>query len=173
MDVPTDAPRIDLPVKYSRVLSRIALGNDQAKAEGFQHQFKLRATGSPKLPVIPETPVFELEKPPGVEAFEAAPVALTGEPDLSVGLEPLSKNALDIAIDTKERQRVDAIIKKHAFTEIRKAGQTIGHGVVYNGWARPGVVGEYGLDYLARTLVNNGGIWANVKPEVLYYRARG
>jgi hypothetical protein len=51
-----------------------------------------------------------------------------------------------------------------------KASAIIGHGTVLNGWARPGVVGEYGLDYLARTMVNNGGIWANIKPEVLYYR---
>jgi hypothetical protein len=32
------------------------------------------------------------------------------------------------------------------------------------------MVGEYGLDYVARSLVDHGGIWANVKPEVLYYR---
>ena len=54
------------------------------------------------------------------------------------------------------------------FADLGRAGAIIGHGTVQNGWARPGVVGEYGLDYLARTLVNNGGIWANIKPEVLY-----
>ncbi|MFL5157752.1 MAG: DUF1214 domain-containing protein, partial [Microvirga sp.] len=27
------------------------------------------------------------------------------------------------------------------------------------------------IDYLARTLINYGGIWANIAPEVMYYRA--
>ena len=54
------------------------------------------------------------------------------------------------------------MIRSRAFADIGKASARIGHGTVKNGWARPGVVGEYGLDYLARTLVNNGGIWANV-----------
>jgi hypothetical protein len=62
------------------------------------------------------------------------------------------------------------LIRTRAFADLGKAGAIIGHGTTQNGWARPGVVGEYGLDYLARTLVNNGGIWANIKPEVLYYR---
>lgn len=173
VDLPSNALRIDLPVKSARILSRVALGSDQPKAEALQHQFSLRATGNPKLPEVPTTPIFELEHLPGVEAFEAATTALGSEPDLSVGLEPLSKTALEIAAaikDPKERDRVDGAIKTHAFPEIAKAGQTIGHGVIQNGWARPGVVGEYGLDYTARTLVNNGGIWANIKPEVLYYR---
>lgn len=173
VDLPGDMPRIDLPVKYARILSRVALGDDQPKAEALQHEFKLRATGTPQLPDIPTTPIFELEHLPGVEAFEAADAALNGEPDLSVGLEPLAANTRRIAASVKnpaERERVDAVIKNVAFQEIGKAGAKIGHGVVHNGWARPGVVGEWGLDYLARTLVNTGGIWANVKPEVLYFR---
>lgn len=174
VELPGDIMRIDLPVPHSRVLARVALGSDPDRAVALQHDFKLRATGAPKLPDIPKTPIFELDKLPGVEAFEAAVTALDGEPDLSVGLEKRQANVREIAAAIKdnaeERSRVDGIIKEHAFPEIGKAGQTIGHGVVQNGWARPGVVGEYGLDYMARTLVNNGGIWANVKPEVLYYR---
>lgn len=91
-----------------------------------------------------------------------------------MGLEPLQAQVRSIAAAIKdnaaERQRVDGVIKSIAFPELAKAGAIIGHGVAHNGWARPSVVGEYGLDYLTRTLVNNGGIWANIKPEVLYYR---
>lgn len=165
--------RIDLPVKQARILARVALGDDQDAAVALQQQFKLAATGSPKLPPIPKTPIFELEKLPGVEAFDAADVALDSEPDLSVGLEPLQQTAREVAKaigDPAERARVDKIIRTVAFAQIGKAGRLIGHGTYENGWARPGVVGEYGLDYLARTLVNHGGIWANIKPEVLYYR---
>jgi hypothetical protein len=138
-----------------------------------QHQFTFRATGTPKLPKIPKTPIFELEALPGAEAFEAADMALNSEPDLSVGLEALHENARAIAKavqDPAERTRVDQVIRTRAFADLGRAGRIIGHGTIQNGWARPGVVGEYGLDYVARTLINNGGIWANIKPEVLYYR---
>lgn len=173
-DLPSDVMRIDLPVKQSRILSRVALGSDPDRAVELQHQFKLKATGNPSLPDIPKTPIFELEHLPGVEAFDAAVVALDSAADASPGLEGLQQQARQIAAAIKdnpeERKRVDTVIKQHAFPELAKAGLTIGHGVIQNGWARPGVVGEYGLDYTARTLVNNGGIWANIKPEVLYYR---
>jgi hypothetical protein len=171
--IPAGATRIDLPVKYSRVLARVELGSDPNGAIALQHQFKLRATGSPKLPEIPKTPIFELERLPGVEAFEAADIALDGEPDLSVGLESLARNARAIGKavkDPAERARIDQVIRTRAFADMGKAGGIIGHGTMQNGWARPGVVGEYGLDYVARTLINHGGIWANIKPEVLYYR---
>jgi hypothetical protein len=171
--IPAEATRIDLPVKYSRVLARVELGSDPDTAIALQHQFKFRATGTPKLPDIPKTPIFELEALPGVEAFEAADIALDSEVDLSVGLEALQDKARAIAKavkDPAERARVDQVIRTRAFADLGKAGGIIGHGTTLNGWARPGVVGENGLDYVARTLVDNGGIWANIKPEVLYYR---
>lgn len=173
VEVPAGATRIDLPVKYSRVLARVELGADPDAAIVLQHQFKFQATGTPELPEIPKTPIFELESLPGAEAFEAADIALDSETDLSVGLDPLGDKARAIAKaveDPSERARVDQVIRTRAFADIGKASGRIGHGTVQNGWARPGVVGEYGLDYLARTMVNNGGIWANIKPEVLYYR---
>ena len=43
--------------------------------------------------------------------------------------------------------------------------------MIVNNWDRPSVVGNYNTDYIARTLITYGGIWANVMPEVLYYRA--
>ena len=106
------------------------------------------------FPEIPKTPIFELEALPGVEAFEAADIALDSESDINVGLEAMQEKARAIAKavkDPAERARVDLVIRTRAFAEFAKAGHIIGHGTVQNGWARPGVVGEYGLDYLART----------------------
>jgi hypothetical protein len=40
-----------------------------------QHEFKFRPTGTPKLPDMPQTPIFELEALPGIEAFDAAETA--------------------------------------------------------------------------------------------------
>jgi hypothetical protein len=72
--------------------------------------------------------------------------------------------------DKAQRARIDQVIRTKAWPELAKAGAIIGHGRIVDGWARPSVVGEYSTDYLTRTLVNRGGIWANIKPEVLYYR---
>ncbi|MCV3240820.1 hypothetical protein [Mesorhizobium sp. ZC-5] len=84
------------------MLARIELGSDPDAAIALQHQFKFRATGTPKLPEIPKTPIFELESLPGVEAFDAAGIALDSEVDLSVGLEPLGDKARAIANAIKD-----------------------------------------------------------------------
>ena len=172
--LPAGIKRIDLPVKYSRVLLRVELGENWDEATSLQQQFKFRATGSPRLPDIPKTPVFDLGTFPGVEAFDFADVALDSEPDINPGLEHLAANARDIgrAIkDLAERDRVANVVKTRALADFAKAAPSLGHGAILNNWARPGVVGNYGLDFIARTLVTQGGIWANVMPEVLYYRA--
>ena len=101
-------------------------------------------------------------------------MALDSEPDLNAGLEHLTANARAIgkAIkDPAERDRVANIVKTRAYADFAKYGPAIGHGVIVNNWARPCVVGNYGVDYIARALTTYGGIWANVMPEVLYYRA--
>jgi len=172
--LPDGAMRIDLPVKYSRILARVALGNDWDGAVALQHKFSLKATGKPALPAIPKTPIFDLETFPGVEAFDAAEAAISSEPDINPGLEGMTDRVREVVKeikdDPKARKRVDTIIKTVAVPEIARAGTIIGHGKIVNGWARPGVVGEYGIDYITRTLVNYRGLWANIKPEVLYYR---
>lgn len=175
VELPAGVKRIDLPVKYSRVLLRVELGDNWDEAVKVQRQFSFRATGSPKVPEIPKTPIFDLEKLPGVEAFDFASVALDSEPDLNPGLEKLAANARAIqqAIkdDPAERERAAKAVREQAYAEFAKFGPPIGHGVILNGWARPAVVGNYNTDYIARTLITYGGIWANVMPEVLYYRA--
>lgn len=53
VDLPKNISRINLPVKYSRILARVALGNDWDGAVALQQQFSLKVTGMPKLPDIP------------------------------------------------------------------------------------------------------------------------
>ncbi|WP_336487032.1 DUF1214 domain-containing protein [Methylobacterium nigriterrae] len=166
LQLPADVKRIDLPVRHSRVLLRVELGADWDEAVRLQHQFTFRTTGSPTPPEIPVTPAFDLEKLPGVEAFDAADTALDSEPDLNPGLERYASNARAIGRAVK-----DPVERERAHADFAKFGPAIGHGVIVNGWARPAVVGNYDLDYVARTLIAYGGIWANVVPEVLYYRA--
>jgi hypothetical protein len=173
VDVPAGARRVDLPIKYARVLARVELGKDSNEAVALQRQFALKATGSPKLPEIPKTPMFDLEKLPGVEAFEAAESALDSEADINPGMEPLQAKVRALAkavTDPAERARVDRVIRERALADFAKAAPTIGHGTARNGWVRPSVVGQYGKDWLTRTLIDYGGIWANIPREVMYYK---
>ena len=65
---------------------------------------------------------------------------------------------------------MDDAIRTQAFADIKKAMPNIGHGTVRNSWALPPTSGVYGSDWLVRTLINYGGIWANTPEEVIYYK---
>ena len=125
--IPAGATRIDLPVKYSRVLARVELGSDPDAAIALQHQFKFRATGTPKLPEIPKTPIFELEALPGVEAFEAADIALDSEPDLSVGLEAFAGESPRHRQGRQGPRRARARRSGDPHPRVRRFGQGRGH----------------------------------------------
>ena len=172
--VPSGVQRVDVPVKYMRVLSRIELGSNWDAAVALQHKVELRATGSPTLPTVPKTVMFDLEALPGVEAFESAELALDSEADINPGMDSLQATTRAIAKaihDPAERQRVDQVIRSKAFAHFKKAMPTLGDGTVRNGWALASTIGVYGNNWLLRTLVNDGGIWANSFDEVIYYKA--
>lgn len=173
VQLPANLTRIDLPVKYSRVLMRVELGKSVDEAVALQHRFAMKVTGTPTSPSVPATPIFDLDKLPGVEAFEAGPMALDSEADINPGMGPLQAKVRAIAEAVKEpqeRARVDQVIRDKAMADFAKASPILGHGTVRNGWARPSTVGVYGDDWLTRSLVNDGGIWANTMDEVVYYK---
>lgn len=171
--LPEGVKRVDLPVKCSRVLSRVELGFDWNKATELQQQFSFKASGTPKFPEIPKTPIFDMSHLPGVEVFDAAEIAMSSEPDTNEGMEKLQqlvKQIVKAIEDPDERKRVDEVIRKKALADFAKAGGIIGHGTVKNNWVRPSTAGVYGKDFLTRTIVNFGGIWANIFEEVIYYK---
>lgn len=173
VDLPASTQRVDTPVKYMRALSRIELGTNQDEAVALQHKVSFRAQGQPAVPTVPKTVMFDIETLPGVEAFDSAELALDSEADINPGMEALQAKTRAIAKaieDPAERQRVDAAIKTQAFAAIKKASPTLGDGTVRNGWAAPSTIGVYGSNWLLRTLVNEGGIWANTYDEVIYYK---
>lgn len=171
--VPAGARRVDVPVKYSRVLLRVELGPSWDDAVKLQQAFAMKATGSPALPDIPKTPIFDISQMPGAEAFDFASVAMDSEADINPGMQPLQAKARAIAVMVQEpaqRQHVDEVIRTQAWPAFFKASKILGHGTVRNGWARPSTVGVYHDDWLTRTLINQGGIWANTMDEVVYYK---
>lgn len=170
--LPAATKRIDLPVRSARVLTRIELGADPQQAERLQHAFTLKPTGSPRLPEVPQTAPFAWPKLPGVEIFDTAPAALA-ETDLTPGMADVQAKVRAVAAavaNAQQRQRIDTLIHTLAYANIAKASPTIGGGVVRNGWARPPATGTYGSNYVTRTLIDYGGIWANTRDEVSYFR---
>ena len=174
VDLAPGVQRVDVPVKAMRVLSRVQLGDDWAGAVALQQRFAIRASGTPALPPIPATPLFDMKALPGVEALEAAVPALDSEADINPGMEDLQAACRAIAAaiaDPAVRQRVDDMVRRRAFADIHEAMPHLGHGIVRNGWALPSTSGVYGDDWLVRTLIDYGGIWANTPEEVIYYKA--
>ncbi len=172
--LPRGVQRVDVPVKYMRVLSRVELGDDWDEAGALQQKVKFRAIGKPALPIVPKTLMFDIEDLPGVEAFDSAEAALDSEADINPGMEQLQATTRAIAKaikDPAERQRVDKVIRTTTFGAFKKAMPTLGDGTVRNGWALASTIGVYGKNWLLRTLVNDGGIWANRFDEVIYYKA--
>ena len=171
--IPADAQRVDVPVKFMRVLSRVQLGSNWDEAVTLQRTFEFRTIGEPALPTVPKTLIFDIEALPGVEAFDSAELALNSEADINPDMEQLqaSTRAIAQAInDPATRTRVDQTIRAQAFADIKRAMPNIGHGTVRNSWALPPTSGVYGNDWLVRTLINYGGIWANTPEEVIYYK---
>jgi hypothetical protein len=172
--LPPGAQRVDVPVKAMRVLSRVELGANWDDAVALQRRFVIRASGQPALPNVPQTLTFDMSALPGVEAFDSAVLALDSEADINPGMNALQARARAIAKavqDPAERSRVDQAIRSQAFADIKKAMPNLGHGTVSNGWALPSTSGVYRDDWLVRTLINYGGIWANTPEEVVYYKA--
>jgi len=173
VQLPSSVQRVDVPVKYMRVLSRVELGDNWDQAVALQKAFKIRSTGEPTLPVIPQTVMFDINALPGVEAFESAEAALDSEIDINPGMEKLQTSTRAIAAavkDPAERQRVDQVVRTKAFADFHSALPTIGGGTVKNGWVLTPTAGTYGDNWLTRTFINYGGIWANVQAEVIYYK---
>ncbi len=171
--LPANTTRIDVPVRYMRVLARVELGDNWDQAVALQHKFSMRATGATTPPTLPEIPVFDVQHLPGVEAFENAAAILDSEKDINPGMEAVAANVRAIASGIQvpaERARVDTVVRDKAQVDLGKASATIGHGTVRNSWVRPAVAGTYGGDWLGRTLINLGGIWANRMDEVVYYK---
>ncbi len=172
-EVPAAAQRLDVPVKYMRVLSRVELGTKRDEAVALQRKFEFHATGEPALPTIPKTVMFDIESLPGVEAFDSADAALDSEVDLNPGMEKLQANARAIAKavkDPTERQRVNQLIQTKALADFKKAMPILGDGTTRNNWVLASTMGVYGRNWLLRTLVNDGGIWANTFDEVVYFK---
>ncbi|MEJ2673232.1 MAG: DUF1214 domain-containing protein [Deltaproteobacteria bacterium] len=170
--IPGDALKVELPNKKSRVLARVELGSDPAEAERLQHQFKLTVAKTVKVTPPVAIPLFSNDKLPGAEAFDKAGEILASEPDINPGMEPLQKKVKAVEALVKSgqagRDRVDKVIRGQAQPRLKKAVENLGE--KKNGWARPSTIGNYGKDFVSRTVIDLIGIWANNTGEVVYFK---
>lgn len=169
--LPKGTQRIDLPGRKSRVLIRIELGADPAEAVKLQKQITMKPAGSARAePPVPIT-VFFNDQLPRVEAFNRVDALLASEPDINPGMSPLQAHARAIAKaarNVEELKRIDDVILKRAIPQFMAGLQQIGK--TRNGWHRPARTGDYGSDYLSRSMANFADIWANGGRETVYYR---
>lgn len=172
IDIPAGAQRVEVPARTMRVLLRVELGANWDEAVALQKQFAFEMKGNPTPPEIPRTLMFDMETLPGVEAFDSATLALDTEKDIDPGMDAIQAKVRAIAEaikDPAERQRVDGVIRSKAFKDFSASIPILGNGSARDGWARAARCGHFGDDWLTRTVVNFGGIWANVFEEVIYY----
>jgi hypothetical protein len=112
----------------------------QDGAIALQHRFKFEIQGDPLLPEIPRTLMFDIAALPGVEAFDAADLALDSEPTSILAWTPSAPRSAPSpkrSQDPAERARIDALIKDKAFNDFGVAAAIIGRGTRRNGWGRP------------------------------------
>jgi hypothetical protein len=172
--LPKGTRRVELPSKKSRILMRIELGANPADAIALQKKVTMKATGAPRPDKAVVEFAFTNDKLPGVEAFEKTAEIFASEPDINKGMVGVQERALAIAkamADPAERSRIDDVIRKRAIpvflAESRKPG------TAKHGWIRPRAIGNYGSDYLMRSVTNLIGIWANNPKEAMYFGAVG
>lgn len=169
--LPAGTQRIDLPGRKSRILARIELGGDPLGALAMQKQLKVYATGQPRVEPPVEITIFSNDQLPRVEAFNRADAILASEPDINPGMEGLQAKVRAIskaARDVEELKRIDEVILKQAIPQFMTGLQKLG--TTRNGWNRPPRIGNYGSDYMSRSMVNYAGIWANNNKEVVYFK---
>jgi hypothetical protein len=73
----------------------------------------------------------------------------------------------EYAHDPAYRVKIDKVITAQAIPKFYEAAHHPGE--ERNGWMRPRAAGNYGKDFLMRSVANMTGIWANSPKEVVYF----
>lgn len=171
--LPKGTQRVNLPNPKSRILMRIELGAHPESAIALQKKVTMKATGKPVIDEAVVKPNFTNSALPGVEAFDKTEAILASEADINPGMIDVREKASAVAkaaADRTQRARIDEVIRKQAIPAFRSEIPKMGKAA--NGWVHPRIVGNYRTDYVMRTIVNYGGIWANNGKEVVYFEGR-
>jgi hypothetical protein len=172
-DVPDDAVRVELNSYKAKMLARVELKGDPARAVALQKQFKMTALGKPAIkPAVPMAS-FGNKELLGVEIFDNVDALLASAHDVSPVAAQVQAIARDIGRRTKspeQRASLDRLIKSEIVPEFLEFAVTKS-GVFKNNWLATIGTGNYGTNYWIRTSANLVGLWANTNDEVVYFVA--
>jgi hypothetical protein len=174
VELPAGAQRVEVAANTSRILIRIELGADPAAALALQKQITMTVTGSPKIADAVVKPDFADDKLPGVEAFDKTEEILASEADVNKNLADIEYKTRAVAAaaaDPDQRAHIDEVIHKQAIPAFLAAIPKMGRMV--DGWFAPRVLGNYGNDYLMRSVIDYTDIWANTVRELGYFNGVG
>lgn len=173
-DLPGGAARIELHSRKAKMLGRVELKDDPQGALKLQRAFEARPLGNPMVLPPPTVPAFGNKDLLGVEifddvdaridsAFDVSPVAAQMQQQVrAVAAHAASSPQARAAVDKLLRERVVPRFIEYAFAKSAP---------YRNHWVGGSPTGNYGGDYLLRSVVNYAGIWANTRDEVIYFVA--
>jgi hypothetical protein len=168
--VPADVGRIELHSSKAKLLGRVELKGDPDGAVKLQQSFKVTSPGDIAIAAPPAMPMFDNNTLIGVEIFDDVDARLSSALDVAPNAAEMQQKVRAVAAyaaSSKEaRAGVDQSIRKY-IPEFKEFAFT--KSAPYrNHWVGAGVTGNYGKDFLMRTVVNYAGIWANTADEVIY-----
>lgn len=170
-EVGKDIQRIDLPSQKFKMIVRVEVGKNKEEALKLQKMFNLAPMEIVKVDKTPVIKSFTNKKLPGVEAFDNYQDILLSDKDINAGMDEVKSKVDLVGLGAKnktERARLDRIIKKEAIPSFMNAMTTMPN---KEGWMRAKASGNYGADYLSRTLINYSRIWSNTIAETYTFTA--
>jgi hypothetical protein len=169
--IPDGCERVDIPSTKAKLLTRVQIGTDLARAVNLQHQFTVSSAGQPTVTPIVEFDTFTNAELPGAAMFglpqldgALAPADACPRADT---MHPLIRRIADhVAADQANFEQVDHLIRTTAIPKFMRFVTTFGQPV--NGWSSTAAYPKFGDDYWFRATANFGGIWWNSSNEAVY-----
>jgi hypothetical protein len=171
--IPADAGRIELHSSKAKLLGRVELKGDPDGAVKLQRAFKLTPLGAPAIAAPPDIPMFDNNSLIGVEIFDDADAKMASAMDVAPNAAEMQQKVRAVAAyvgsSQQARKDVDGLIRQ--YVPEFKAYAFAKSAPYRNHWVGGGTTGNYGKNFLLRTVVNYAGIWANTTDEVIYFVA--
>lgn len=172
--IPKDATRIELHSSKAKMLARVELRGDPARALTLQKQFKVTTLGKPSIKPALAVPNFTNRELIGVEIFDKAEAKIAAARDVSPIAAQMQQKvrsvAAYVASSADARGSIDGQLRSKIIPEFQE--YALAKSVPYREhWLGGGIAGNYGDDYRLRTSVNLLRLWANNGAEIMHFVA--
>lgn len=172
--LPQDTSRIELHSNKAKMLGRVELKGDPDGALKKQKAFKITTLGNPVIDAPPFISKFDNKDLIGAEIFDDIDAKIGSAFDVSPIAAQMQQQARFVsdyvASSPEARAAVDKLLREKAIPQFIEYAFT--KSAPYrNHWVGGGKTGNYGDNYLLRTVANHAGIWANTTDEVIYFVA--